>query len=104
MSELCLLSAAGQPAIVSTMRFKDDYVSKDHRYSLGTDELTGMKYLSIPVSNSKVDYEEYYEINPREFETLLRNPELAINLAEKCRRRENDESLILKPGAEHGSP
>ena len=31
-------------------RFKDDFVSREHRFSLGTDQETGGTYLSTPVS------------------------------------------------------
>ncbi|MBL3752993.1 hypothetical protein IPW42_25660, partial [Mycobacteroides abscessus subsp. massiliense] len=43
-------------------RFRDAYFSKEHRYSIGADATSGSRYLSIPVSSSAVDYEEYYEI------------------------------------------
>jgi hypothetical protein len=33
-----------------TGRFKDDFVSREHRFSLGIDQETGGCYLSTPVS------------------------------------------------------
>lgn len=86
------------------MKFKDSYFSKAHKYCLGIEELSQKRYISIPVSNSKIDYQEYYEIDAQEFEALMNAPEKAIQLAEKCRRRENDANLILKPGSERGFP
>ena len=84
------------------MKFVDEYFSREHRYSLGTEKVSGKKYLSIPVPNSRVDYEEYYEVDPLIFDELLRNAEQAIRLAQKCRNRENDERLMLKPGTDRG--
>ena len=84
------------------MKFDDEYFSRVHRYSLGTEKNSGKKYLSITVSNSRIDYEEYYEVDPLIFDELLRNPEQAIGLAQKCRNRENDEWLMLKPGTDRG--
>lgn len=86
------------------MRFVDEQVSREHRYSLGTDTKTGNKYISIPVSNQLVDYEEYYAVDPEIYEALLKDAEQARTLAEKCRRRENDGRLIIKPGSSRGSP
>ena len=34
------------------MKFLDTYVSKDQRFSIGTEMQSGRHYLSIPVSNS----------------------------------------------------
>lgn len=44
------------------MKTKDIYTNIEYRYSLGATE-DGVFFISIPVSNSKVDYEEYYEID-----------------------------------------
>ena len=86
------------------MRFKDHFFSKEDRYSLGLDTETGKFYLSIPVSNGLVDYEEYFEIGAKTFEELMEHPIQAIFLAEKCRKHEMDEKLIIKPGRLRGSP
>lgn len=85
------------------MNFVDECFSREHRYALGTEKVSGKKYISIPVSNSKVDYEEYYEVDLEIFHELLANPEQAIRLAEKCRARENDSRLMVQPGAERGA-
>lgn len=85
------------------MKFKDIFVSREQMFSLGVEESTGRNYLSIPVSNGLVDYEEYYEIDPSSFETFLKNPELAQAFAIKCRQRELDKFLIVKPGSNRGT-
>lgn len=85
-------------------RFHDAYFSKEHRYSIGTDVTSGFRYLSIPVSSSAVDYEEYYEITPAQYEQLLADSSAAIEFAESCRRREQDDRLIQQPGWNRGTP
>jgi hypothetical protein len=44
------------------MNFQDVYVSVEHRFSLGEEQESQIFYLSIPVSNGIVDYEEYYSL------------------------------------------
>lgn len=44
------------------LTFIDHLVSREHRFSIGVLGATGEKYLSIPVTNPRVDYEEYYRI------------------------------------------
>ncbi|MGZ9708618.1 hypothetical protein ACXX81_21720 [Pseudomonas sp. GNP013] len=85
------------------MKFKDIFVSREHMFSLGIEEATGRNYLSIPVSNGLVDYEEYYEISPSRFEAFLKTPELAQAFATKCRQRRFDKFLIVKPGSNRGT-
>lgn len=85
-------------------RFDDAYFSKEHRYSIGTDTTSGRRYLSIPVSSSAVDYEEHYEITVAQYEQLLADASAAIEFAESCRRREQDDRLILQPGWNRGTP
>lgn len=85
-------------------RFHDTYFSKAHRYSIGTDTTSGRGYLSIPVSSSALDYEEYYEITPTQYEQMLLDSSAAIEFAESCRRREQDDRLIQLPGWNRGTP
>lgn len=86
------------------MKFKDVVVSKAGRFSIGVEEVSGKYYLSIPVSNRLADYEEYYEITREEFDMFVRDIELANDFANRCRKREMDHLLILKPGADRGVP
>jgi hypothetical protein len=85
------------------MKFRDVFVSESDRYALGVEENSGRRYLSIPVSNQMVDYEEYYKINRRTFEQFLAHPELAIKFANKCRNRKMDHLLFVKPGRDRGT-
>ena len=86
------------------MKFKDVFVSKSGRYSIGIEEVSGKYYLSIPVSNQVVDYEEYYEIDRNSFDRFRTEPDLALDFAKKCRNREMDHLLIVKPGKSRGNP
>ena len=83
---------------------KDLFVSREHRYSLGVEEATGRYYVSIPVTNGRVDYEEYYEIDRLAFDRFLADPDAALDFVERCRRREVDERLIYQPSVERGTP
>jgi hypothetical protein len=84
------------------MRFEDFFVSIEHRFSIGKEADSGKYYLSIPVSNGIVDYEEYYEITEKQAENLASNLEAEITFAEECRKRQKDDLLIVKPGASRG--
>ncbi|NIE64468.1 hypothetical protein [Burkholderia sp. Ax-1719] len=84
------------------MRFEDSYFSRDQRYSLGREMDSGKYYLSIPVSNRLVDYEEYYEITEAQADAFVRNPELAVEFADQCRNRLMDDRLLVQPGTDRG--
>ncbi len=84
------------------MKFEDTFFSKEHRFSVGIERASGKYYLSIPVTNGIVDYEEYYEIEKSQFEEYKLNPGLACEFADKCRKRHFDHLLILKPGKDRG--
>lgn len=86
------------------MKFNDAFVSRELRFSLGVEETSGRYYLSIPVANRMVDYEEYYEIDRAAFERYRTDPGAASGFLERCRNREADELLILKPGRDRGVP
>lgn len=85
------------------MKFSDAFISRKHMFSLGVEETTGRFYVSIPVSNGMVDYEEYYEIDRASFELFQNDIDAAVDFVMKCRRRELDELLIEKPGTNRGS-
>ncbi|MFK7608710.1 MULTISPECIES: hypothetical protein [unclassified Pseudomonas] len=84
------------------MKFNDIFFSKENRYSLGTELQSGKHYLSIPVSYGIVDYEEYYEIDSNLLQQFQTQQETALEFAQKCRRQELDELLIVKPGSNRG--
>jgi hypothetical protein len=85
------------------MKFSDVFTSRKHMFSIGVEETKGRFYVSIPVSNGLVDYEEYYEIDRASFELFQNDIDAAVDFVMKCRRRELDELLIEKPGTNRGS-
>lgn len=85
------------------MKFNDVFVSREHMFSIGIEETSGKFYVSIPVSNGLVDYEEYYEIDRATFELFQRDLAAALAFVERCRRRELDELLIVQPGTNRGT-
>lgn len=86
------------------MRCEDAYVSREHHFSLGVELESGRPYLSIPVSNGLVDYEEYYALSSEHYAALLADPTAALDFAEECRARQHDDLLIEKPGWNRGAP
>jgi hypothetical protein len=84
------------------MRFSDTAIESHSRFSIGRELESGRYYLSIPVSNSCVDYEEYYEISRVMHDSHPKNLEELCSFAEACRRRENDALLLQKPGRNRG--
>ncbi|BCI83048.1 hypothetical protein MTY66_46730 [Mycolicibacterium sp. TY66] len=86
------------------MKFSDTFVSREDRYSIGAELNSGRLYVSIPVSNGVVDYEEYYEISAEQSDVFLADRIAAIEFVEACRRREHDDLLVLKPGTNRGTP
>lgn len=86
------------------MKFNDSIVNLDERFAIGVEETTNKFYISIPVSNRMVDYEEYYEISKESYEKFLHNTSIALLFVERCRARLEDERLFLKPGKDRGTP
>ncbi|WP_204080063.1 hypothetical protein [Mycobacterium riyadhense] len=86
------------------MKFDDTYFSKDDRYSIGVESLSGRYYASIPVSNGIVDYEEYYELSESQYREFLRDKDATLEFIAACRRREHDDLLLQKPGSNRGTP
>ncbi len=84
------------------MRFFEVAVSEEGRYTLGEDCLNGGYYISIPVSNRMVDYEEYYRLYRLEFDKFRLDQNAAALFADKCRSRDQDDRLIIKPAIDRG--
>jgi hypothetical protein len=86
------------------MRFTDARVFNEERFSVGTEEDSGRHDVSNPVSNGLVDYEEYFEIDAAALDLYCREPAAAAAVVERCRRRELDHLLLMKPGRNRGVP
>lgn len=86
------------------MNLDDTYFSRENRYSIGVERMSGRYYASIPVSNGIVDYEEYYELTSDQYNEFLRNSTAAIRFVEACRRHEHDDLLLQQPGSNRGTP
>ena len=85
-------------------RFVDTLFVREGRYSLGEDIEDRGYFLSIPVANRMVDYEEYYRIGKEQYEQFQAEPAVALQFADACREREHDDLLILAPGSDRGDP
>lgn len=83
---------------------RDEFFSRENRYSLGVDELSGRHYASLPVSIGVVDYEEYYELSDNEYARFTADPIGAVAFIGECLRHEHDELLMQKPGWNRGIP
>ena len=86
------------------MKFRNLCISNPLRFAIGIEEDSGKYYLSIPVSNQLVDYEEYYEISDTEFKLFEKNLEDARVLADRCKKRLENFRLLQKPGKMRGIP
>ncbi len=86
------------------VRFSELVFSREHGYCLGIETDSGCRYLSIPVSNGLVDYEEYYELAEPEFVRFVADPLEAARFAASCRAHERDDRLLQQPGGHRGTP
>ncbi|MBQ0746318.1 MAG: hypothetical protein KBT82_06615 [Marinobacter sp.] len=84
------------------MKFIDIDFSRENRFSIGVEEETGKFFVSIPVRNQRVDYEEYYEISREMFESFKVDMDSALPFVQKCRDRELDYLLLQNPGSDRG--
>jgi hypothetical protein len=86
------------------VKFKDLFFSKEKYFSVGIEEESGCYYLSIPVSNNFVDYEEYFRISAEEFNRYKDDLSQLDFIAEEARNRLRDNDLLIKPGTDRGTP
>jgi hypothetical protein len=84
------------------MKFKELHFDRTLRFSIGIEEESNSYYFSIPVSNSFVDYEEYYKITKSSFDLFIKNNLEANKFAEECRQRIHDSLLFFAPGSDRG--
>lgn len=86
------------------MRFKNEFVSRENRFTVGVDSQSGDHFVSIPVRNSKVEYSEYYRLTDAEYQLFRSDFAQALSFAQECKQRLHDDRLILPPGSERGDP
>lgn len=99
-SQVVTVNKAGVPS----MKFRDIYFSREDHFSVGMEEESGTYYVSIPVSNQLVDYEEYYRIEKDVFEKHRDNPRDLKYIADEARERLRDKDLLIEPGSGRGAP
>lgn len=63
---------------MAKLKFKDVVICRAERFSVGVEEASGKFYVAIPVSNSPVDYEEYYQIDHDAFARYKADPKAAL--------------------------
>jgi hypothetical protein len=56
------------------------------------------------VTNTKVDYTEWYEIDPATFDLFTADPGLALGFVEHARNRQLDHLLLFAPGLLNDGP
>ena len=83
------------------MIFNDTKTNTDERFTIGIEESSGKSYVSIPVSNRMVDYDEY-QIDRAYYDLYLTDLTAALEFVKRCRNRELDELLFCKPGSDRG--
>lgn len=86
------------------MRFEDHVVVKQERYSIGLDRETGQFFISFPVSNGLVEYEEYYSLDEEAYRGAMTALARISDFVSECRDRKHDDILIVKPGRLRGEP
>jgi hypothetical protein len=84
------------------MIFNDTKINIDERFTIGIEEVSCKPYVSIPVSNRMVDYDEYYQIDRATYDLYLTNSNAALEFVKRCRNRELDELLFFKLGPDRG--
>ncbi|MFZ4840882.1 hypothetical protein [Mycetocola saprophilus] len=83
---------------------RDTFFSREHRFWLGTDDVSELNYVSIPVTIGVADYIEYHMLDGVEYARYLADPSLAVPFVEECRACMHDDLLIQKPGWNRGIP
>lgn len=86
------------------MKFNDLYFDSENMYALGIESDSGQNYISIPVSNGLVDYEEHYALTADQARNFRHDKEAAIVFKDACCRREHDDLLLQGPGRNRGIP
>ena len=76
--------------------FKDTFVSREYRFSLGINPETNGFYLSTPVSgfNRAAEWEAHFAITVAQYEMFHANPATAEDFTEQCRMGRCNHLLI----------
>jgi hypothetical protein len=93
-----------QRAHVDPAQLEAVYVDRVNRFALELDRASGRTFVSIPVSNTKVDYTEWYAIDRATFDRFRADPTLAHGFLDQARNRELDHLLLFQPGTDRGVP
>ena len=80
-------------------RFRDIFVNRAHRFTLGVDTETGGYFLSMPIAGKMhaVEFEGYYRISEAEFEQYRDRPDEAEPLLKACRYHRQDHERYIGP-------
>jgi len=71
---------------------------------LGIERETGRRYLKTPMPQRNGEWEEYYGIDLREYETFAADATKTHGFAAECRRQEHPDRWLLWPGARAPEP
>jgi hypothetical protein len=85
------------------MERRDDYISREHQYSIGIDSQNDQHYVSIPVSAQFFGYEEFYKVTNEQYDNFLVYRQAALAFVEECRRQGHDDLLTERPGPNRGT-
>lgn len=80
------------------------FVDRTLRFSLDVDDETGRTFVSFPVQNRMVEYEEHYVVDAATFETYVADPTRAHDFVKRAKNRELDHLLLYPPGTDRGWP
>lgn len=92
------------PPATGQSRYRTVAVNRQQRYALEIDDRTGRCYVSFPVSNRLVDYEEAYEVDRATFDRYRADLDSALEFVTRCRNHEMDHLLREQPGSDRGTP
>lgn len=84
------------------MIFTDTHVNKEKRYSLGIEKNSGEFYISFPVYNGLVEYEEYYQLTTEQYDGYPENSVELEQFLNECKSQKKDELLLQKAGKIRG--
>ena len=86
------------------MKIENIFISRSERFSVGQEMESGRYCLSFPVYNGLVEYSEYYELTPDEFERFTNGKDDLRQLLSECKERLHDDRLMQQPGRKRGYP